>query len=70
MHYIMQHGRTKKDTELIELLLTHMSLNSINNIRTGGDTLRWTGHIIIIIVQFAKRSLHFYVQKVEKQILL
>ena len=37
MHYIMQHGRTKKDTELIELLLTHMSLDSINK-TSGGFT--------------------------------
>ena len=68
LHYAASLNRT--NTELVGLLLTHMSLNSINNIRTGGDTLRWTGHIIIIIVQFAKRSLHLYVQKVEKQIIM
>ena len=35
----------KKDTKLIELLLTNMSLTSINKKNGTGDTLPWTGHI-------------------------
>ena len=69
MHYIYAAGYNRTNTELIELLLTHMTLDSINK-KDRGDPLPWTGHIDIMIVQFAKRSLHFYVQKVEKQIVL
>ena len=60
---ILQHV-IRTSTELIELLLTNMTLIAL--IRRTGDTP--DGHMHIIIIQFAKRSLHFYVQKVEKQI--
>ena len=59
----------ERNTELIELLLTHMTLDSINK-KNWRDSLPWTMHIGIMIVHFAKRSLHFYVQKVEKQMFM
>ena len=36
LHFVASHN--KKDTEVIELLLTHMSLNSINKKTSGGYT--------------------------------
>ena len=53
----------KKDTELIEFLLTNMSLTSINKKWSGGDPLPWTIAYEYIIVQLNKRSLILYVQR-------
>ena len=38
MHYILQHVITERTTELIELLLTHMTLDSINKKDLMGNT--------------------------------
>ena len=43
LHYAAANNRT--NTELIELLLTHMSLDSINKKEGSGDSLPWTGHM-------------------------
>ena len=43
LHYAA--GNNKKDTELIEFLLTNMPLTSINKKDPGGESLPWTGHI-------------------------
>jgi len=67
LHVAARNNRTT--TELIQFLLTHMPLNSINKKNLAGFTpLDWAYRINHI--QFAKRSLHFYVQKVEKQIIM
>ena len=64
LHYAACNN--KKDTKLIELLLTNMSLNSINKkVQVRGNTpLDWA-YKYNNKVQLNKRSLILYVQKVE-----
>ena len=54
--------KNKRSTNLIQVLLDHMSIDSINKQSQWG-ALPWTGHIVIL-VQLNKRSLILYVQKV------